>query len=138
MRSAWSLQRRRHEPRAASRTSVMPATRSGSSSRPTRPWSRSSPESGRPADYDGHTPKKGARTRAAVETPGHLPAVPGRPASTQEPAQVAGWPRRCRRSPVGASHWPPSTEVRQAGTRPPTAPRTASVWRWSSIDLPAW
>ncbi len=50
---------------------------------------RSTPESGGRAGYDGHKRQKGAKIHAAVDTLGHLLALPVTPADAQDRAQVA-------------------------------------------------
>ena len=70
--------------RAADRPPASPARRSW-----TRAPSRSTPESGARAGYDGHKRRKGTKVHVAVDTLGHLLALLVTPANEQERAQVA-------------------------------------------------
>jgi hypothetical protein len=55
----------------------------------------------------GHKRHNGSKVHVAVDTLGHLlAAAVMTPASEQERAQVANWPKRCRRSPATTSNWP--------------------------------
>jgi transposase len=50
---------------------------------------QSTPENGGRAGYDGHKRKRGSKVHLAVDTLGHLLALPVTPANEQERAQVA-------------------------------------------------
>ena len=91
---------------------------------------QSTPESGKRAGYDGYKRKKGSKVHAAVDTLGHLLALKVTAANEQERAQVADWPKPCRRLRGTMSKWHLSIKAtpERSPHRPPPNREYASSW----------